>query len=299
MIAKGAKGVRKGVGKGVIRKMEDVPHDNLTNKINDLRRYSTDKKSLLPHGGSIVRSTKEGSSGDGYYELNVSTSALLDPIELIHSQKIAAATRTTPLVASDPPTNKTMNETKRAKTPNQTFKKLPPSGGFGSFNIQERPASRLEINGLEKELEERVRLVLEKRDKKKPTLSNSIAEESQEDAYDVGMEYQPYQESLVLLREQILMELDVQDKSALKSEPWLETYIKCASLKGVCDESAAKFSDMLSVSSGQLGNILRKLRLTYIQAFEQMHFSWKSLRKAFLMDRQELADCKVKIRKLG
>ena len=149
-----------------------------------------------------------------------------------------------------------------------SFRRVPPQGGFGSFNMQERPASRLEINSLETELEDRVRLVLDKKGK----AVQVGADKEEEDAFDIGLSYQPYKESLILLREQILTDLDVVDKTSLNSEPWLETYIKCACLKGVCDDSATKFADMLSVSSGQLGSILRKLRLTYMQAFEQMHF---------------------------
>ena len=56
-----------------------------------------------------------------------------------------------------------------------------------------------------------------------------------------------------------------------------------------------QFSDMLSVSSYELGNVLRKLRLTYKQSFEQMNFSWKTLRSAFLGASKELARCKQKM----
>ena len=52
---------------------------------------------------------------------------------------------------------------------------------------------------------------------------------------------------------------------------------------------------MLSVSSYELGNVLRKLRLTYKQSFEQMNFSWKTLRSAFLGASKELARCKQKM----
>lgn len=52
---------------------------------------------------------------------------------------------------------------------------------------------------------------------------------------------------------------------------------------------------MLSVSSYELGNVLRKLRLTYKQSFEQMNLSWKTLRSAFLGASKELARCRKKM----
>lgn len=52
---------------------------------------------------------------------------------------------------------------------------------------------------------------------------------------------------------------------------------------------------MLSVSSYELGNVLRKLRLTYKQSFEQMNLSWKTLRSAFLSASKELSRCKQRM----
>lgn len=52
---------------------------------------------------------------------------------------------------------------------------------------------------------------------------------------------------------------------------------------------------MLSVSSYELGNVLRKLRLTYKQSFEQINSSWKSLRSAFLNASKELGRCRQKM----
>ena len=62
--------------------MDDA--NSLTSKISDLKRFSEDKKSLLPTSGK----------DNAYYEMNTSTSSLLAPIEMIHSQRLAAATGT-------------------------------------------------------------------------------------------------------------------------------------------------------------------------------------------------------------
>jgi len=153
--------------------------------------------------------------------------------------------------------------------------------GLGSFNIQERPASRMEINSLEVELEERVRLVLD-------------TDESVNSSTSLGaISFQPHKEAMSLARERMLSELNPPHDNG--NEPWLDTFIKCECLKITCDEISSKFSDMLSVSSYELGNVLRKLRLTYKQSFEQMNLSWKSLRSAFLNTSKELGRCRQKM----
>jgi hypothetical protein len=56
----------------------------------------------------------------------------------------------------------------------------------------------------------------------------------------------------------------------------------------MCDEVSSKLSDILSINSIELGNVLRKLRLTYKQTFEQMLISWKALRNTYLSNKDEV-----------
>jgi hypothetical protein len=48
--------------------------------------------------------------------------------------------------------------------------------------------------------------------------------------------------------------------SQLDDSPWLDKLIKCECLRDVCDHVATVLNDMLSVTSSELGSVLRKLR---------------------------------------
>jgi hypothetical protein len=64
---------------------------------------------------------------------------------------------------------------------------------------------------MERELEERVRLVLEKRGGSNQNLEQiqqgEAFDENGGGGYSMGLTYQPYKESMILLREQILTDL--------------------------------------------------------------------------------------------
>jgi hypothetical protein len=153
-----------------------------------------------------------------------------------------------------------------------------------SYTVQERPANRSEISNLEIELDERVRSVF---DSAKADL----------EAVETGDMYQPHKDSVFLVRDRIFNEFDV-DKASLDKEPWLERLIKCESLIVVCDEVSSKLVDMLSVSSTELGNVLRKLRHTYSQSFDQMRTGWKHLRSQLLTSEGELLKDENLLKKL-
>jgi len=143
----------------------------------------------------------------------------------------------------------------------------------------------MEINQLELELEDRVRLVLD---------SHNVVGD---DDFSEGYTFQPHRESMMVERGRMLAEFGA-DASTLYMEPWLDSFIKCECLKTMCDEVASKFADMLAVNSVQLGSVLRKLRLTYRQSFEQMHVSWKDLRQSYLDTSGNLHDSSNVIAKL-
>jgi hypothetical protein len=153
-----------------------------------------------------------------------------------------------------------------------------------SYTVQERPANRTEIGSLEVELDERVRSVF---DSAKADLQ----------AVETGDMYQPHKDAMFLVRDRIFGEFAV-DRSALDKEPWLDRLIKCESLIVVCDEVSSKLVDMLSVSSTELGNVLRKLRHTYSQSFDQMRIGWKHLRTQLLKSEDELLKDENLLKKL-
>lgn len=154
-----------------------------------------------------------------------------------------------------------------------TRKPSSPTRGL-SYGTTERPASRAEIGALEQELEEKVRLVLD----------NNYKRSS--DEFGASFVYEPHRENMLITREKMLKEFN-SSSADLGHEPWLETYVQCECLKVLCDEISMKFSDMLGVSSSELGSISRKLRLTYSQCFQQMMLSWKALRESYLAGKEE------------
>lgn len=141
-----------------------------------------------------------------------------------------------------------------------------PSRGMSSSNV-ERPASRAEIFSLEKELEDKVRMVLD---------SATFIRRNNDD-FGTEFSYQPHKENVINTRDKMLEGLGATPLD-IEEEPWLDSYLKCECLKVVCDEVSSQFSDIVGVSSTELGNVSRKLRLTYKQSFEQLAESWKSLR---------------------
>jgi hypothetical protein len=136
-----------------------------------------------------------------------------------------------------------------------------------SFTVQERPANREEIAALERELEERVKAVI-------------YSDQSDIEAIETGNLYQPHKDAMYQIRDRILAEFNAPVEQ-LQHEPWLQKLIQCESLMIVCDTVASKLGDMLSVNSSEMGNVQRKLRLTYEQCFDQLRRGWKQLRMTY------------------
>ena len=155
----------------------------------------------------------------------------------------------------------------------------PPPGV--SYAIQERPANRAEIEALDRELEERVKAVL-------------YRETTDLHAVESGDLYQPHKDAMLLIRDSMLEDFGV-SLDVLMQEQWLDKLIKCECLRTVCDHVATVLNDMLSVSSGELGSVLRKLRFTYKQSFDQMHTSARQLHFFYVETRQELESCRKEL----
>ena len=139
----------------------------------------------------------------------------------------------------------------------------------------------MEIDSLDRELEDRVKAVLYK-------------EMTDLDALDRGNLHQPHQDSMLLIRDRMLETFNV-SVVALSREVWLGRLIKCECLKEVCDHVASVLNDMLSVTSSELGSVLRKLRYTYNQSFEQMNISTKQLHAGYIDSRADLDRCSLEL----
>lgn len=193
---------------------------------------------------------------------------------------IGAATGGTGTVNTAPSTANTA--TRRPPKGSSSRKALP---GV-SYSIQERPPNRADIMSLDRELETRVQAVLQDFGDLGGRLSSS-------DLYD------PHRDTVTIIRDRLLQEFRA-DMDTLQREPWLDRLIKCECIKITCDDIAVKLVDMLAVSSTELGHVLRKLRLSYKQSFDQMRQSWQMLRGAYLDDQHALRAARADLdRSLG
>ena len=61
-------------------------------------------------------------------------------------------------------------------------------------------------------------------------------------------------DGVIIVRNQLLKDFGA-DMNSLTKEPWLDMLIKCDCVKVTCDDIAKKLTDMLSVSSVELGNV--------------------------------------------
>jgi len=152
-----------------------------------------------------------------------------------------------------------------------------------SNSVIERPANRVDIAALERELEVRVKAIVD---------LDSVSIEDPRELAD------PRKDGMIIIRDKLLKEFGA-DIDRLKREPWLDVLIKCECIKISCDDVGKKLIDMLSVSSVELGNVLRKLRLAYMQSFEQMRVSWQVLRATFIEYENELLNDREKLNRLA
>ena len=157
----------------------------------------------------------------------------------------------------------TSKKTKKDKKPTDSMSELNGMKSSQYQNVHERPPRRVEVSHLESELKQMVKTVM-----------------NPSEDYDDDTVYQPHKEKVMLIRNRIFLELGIEKEKAEK-EPWLESIVKSECLKDLCDDVSSKLTDMLSVSSAELGNVLRKLRYTYDQSFLQVVNSWKELQAKY------------------
>jgi chromosome segregation ATPase len=103
---------------------------------------------------------------------------------------------------------------------------------------------------------------------------------------------------MLLVENRLLNELGL-DRSEATDEPWLDGAVKSEFLKDLCDDVGLRLTDMLSVSSAELGNVLRKLRFSYDQSFLQLQRSWKEVRNKYTNVDKELISTQTQIRELS
>ena len=109
--------------------------------------------------------------------------------------------------------------------------------------------------------------------------------------------YQPHKEKMMLVRNRVIDELGIEHDDAHR-EPWIESVVKSECLKDLCDEVGLRLTDMLSVSSAELGNVLRKLRYTYDQSFLQVLSSWKDVRSRYVTVDNDLSEAQEYVQSL-
>jgi hypothetical protein len=129
-------------------------------------------------------------------------------------------------------------------------------------NVFERPATRLEIEALGAELQERIKAVLEDTG----AASTNV------------MAYEPHKDAVSMIRDRMVLEFHTTAQE-VQQEPWLRDLIRCECLRDVCDTTAMKLTDMLAVTSAEFGAVMRKLRNTYNQSHQQLRLGWAGLRE--------------------
>jgi hypothetical protein len=174
----------------------------------------------------------------------------------------------------------TLKKNKKEK-PIETSSELKGMKSSQYQNVHERPPRRVEVSYLENELKQMVNTVMN------PT------DDGNDDAV-----YHPHREKVMLIRNRIFLELGI-EKGKSDQEPWLESIVKSECLKDLCDDVSAKLTDMLSVSSAELGNVLRKLRYTYDQSFLQAVSSWKELQGKYFDMEDGLRRADAQVRELN
>ena len=178
-----------------------------------------------------------------------------------------------------PVKNGTTNRTRNVRHLSSNPSRNPPPGS--SYTIQERPPSKVEIDALEEQLSERLR-----------TVSDLAKAELQ--AVETGELYQPHKDALILTKDHILKEFDMDESKFINEVEWMDKLVKCESLKQVCDGVASQLVDMVSVTSTGLGNVLRKLKYTYKQSFDQMKLSWVALHNSYNENTLELVSKSIR-----
>lgn len=189
--------------------------------------------------------------------------------------------RTSRQFVGNPNSKSTTKRVKKEKTPADSMSELKGMKSSQYQNVHERPPSRVEVSYLENELKQMVKTVMNPND------------DGSDDAV-----YHPHKEKVMLIRNRIFFELGI-EKDKAEQEPWLESIVKSECLKDLCDEISAKLTDMLSVSSAELGNVLRKLRYTYDQSFLQAVGSWKELQIKYCDMKQGLQNSMAQVRELN
>ena len=90
----------------------------------------------------------------------------------------------------------------------------------------------------------------------------------------------PLDVKFILNKNKIMEEFDVTTEDLIK-KPWMDRLIRADNLFLINDDIAMRFSDMVTVQTAELGGLMRKLRRTYKQNFQQMRISWNELHEIY------------------
>jgi hypothetical protein len=141
----------------------------------------------------------------------------------------------------------------------------------------EKPASRLEILALESEFETKLAIV--------DSFATAEAPVMDLDLRDL---HEPLKDSVMLLRARLLTKLDTTDDEVFR-EKWVLLKVQSELHASVCEEMAAKLCAMMSVTSSELGNSMRRLKQAYSSCLEEMRQSWAEMKRLHVDNEQELS----------
>jgi hypothetical protein len=88
--------------------------------------------------------------------------------------------------------------------------------------------------------------------------------------------------------------MEISEEQMYKSMHYL-CLIRAECMVNTCDETCVKLCGVLSVTSSDLGIVMRKLKYAYTEAFEEMKTSWTDLHTKYLADGIELVELRKRI----
>lgn len=229
-----------------LRKYVGLDHDSSTPSLHPMRQ--TGYESSLSQSADLPGGWTSGSNGH-------------EGSPLPHRKK-KSMTNNLPLI--NPKTN-----TIQFKNSHKSMQHILPtvSKTLDFTAVKEHPPTRSDIKVIEQEFDERIREICN-------------ADETNLEALDRGHFYQPYKDMILAIRNKNLSKYNIQ-YDQLINEPWLELLIKCECLTSACDDVTDKVIGMLNVLSLEIGSILRKVKHTYKQSFQELTSSWEILRSIY------------------
>jgi hypothetical protein len=152
-------------------------------------------------------------------------------------------------------------------------------------NLHERPPDRNEIDGFDRSIVEQAQLIM---------MSDSLGDP---DSIEKGTMYHPQSTGVRIVKEKLIKAFGLNNEQ-FEAMPWMNDLMKCECLRELCEDSAGQLADMVSISSGGLGQVMRRVKSVYEQTIDQMKIGWVTLFRAFEKDENTIVDMTQRIHKL-